>query len=64
MFTSKFRIVFVIILIGLISLTVDAVKEIMVSGQVSFWESLKILIPKYKLYSRIILLATIMYRGG
>ncbi|MBI5238752.1 MAG: PAS domain-containing protein, partial [Deltaproteobacteria bacterium] len=60
----KFKIVFVVILIGLISLTIDAALEILVFGQGSIWDSLRVLIPKYKLYSRMALLLAIIALGG
>ncbi|MFZ5453045.1 MAG: PAS domain S-box protein [Thermodesulfobacteriota bacterium] len=63
-FSSKFKTVFVVILIGLISLTVDLGLEILTYHQGSLWDSLKILIPKYKLYSRMALLLTIIALGG
>lgn len=60
----KFKIVFVVILIGLISLTIDAALEIFVHSQGTIWDSLMVLIPKYKLYSRMILLLAIIGLGG
>ncbi|MBI4642474.1 MAG: PAS domain S-box protein [Deltaproteobacteria bacterium] len=64
MLAGKFKIVFVVILIGLVSLTTDAAMELMVLGQGSIGDSLQVLIPKYKLYSRMVLLLAIIALGG
>jgi PAS domain S-box-containing protein len=60
----KFKTVFVVILIGLISLTIDVAVEIFVLSQGTIWDSLMVLIPKYKLYSRMVLLLAIIGLGG
>lgn len=64
MFISKYKFVFVIIFIGLISLTVDVAREIIFYSQGPHWESLLAAIPKYKLYSRAVLLLALIALGG
>ena len=64
MFISKYKIVVVVILIGLISLTVDVAREILFFQQGSPWDAFLVFIPKYKLYSRMVLLLTIIALGG
>jgi two-component system cell cycle sensor histidine kinase/response regulator CckA len=64
MLPSKFKTIFIVILIGLISLTLDAAWEMFLWGQGSLWDSLTVLIPKYKIYSRMILLLSIIALGG
>ncbi|MDD5642266.1 MAG: PAS domain S-box protein [Syntrophales bacterium] len=63
-FPGKYKTVFAVILIGLISLMLDLGLELLTYHQGSLWDSLRILIPKYKLYSRMALLLTIIALGG
>ncbi len=64
MFTSKYKTIFVVILIGLVSLVIDVAREILTFSQGSLWDSLMVLIPKYTLYSRMLLLLAIIALGG
>jgi two-component system cell cycle sensor histidine kinase/response regulator CckA len=64
MFISKYKIVFVAILIGLISLTVDVAREILFFRQGSLLDAFLVFVPKYKLYSRGVLLLAIIALGG
>lgn len=63
-FPGKFKTVFVVLLIGLISLILDLGLQILTYQQGSFWDSLKILVPQYQLYARLALLLTIIALGG
>jgi PAS domain S-box-containing protein len=64
MFISKYKIVFVVILIGLISLSLDVAGEILFAQHGSLWDTFLVVVPKYKLYSRMVLLLTIIALGG
>ena len=64
MHPHKFKTIFVVILIGLISLTLDATTQVVSFQRGAIWDSLTVMIPKYKLYSRMILLLAIIGLGG
>ncbi|MEW6660386.1 MAG: PAS domain S-box protein [Thermodesulfobacteriota bacterium] len=64
MFVSKYKVVFVVILIGLISLAIDVAGEILFFQEGSLWDAFLVFIPRYKLYSRMALLLTIIALGG
>lgn len=63
-FPSKFKVVFVVILIGLISMAVDVAREILFFRQGTPLDAFLVFIPKYKLYSRMVLLLAIIALGG
>jgi len=60
---NKYAIIFLVILIGLISLTIEAALELLHTGG-SLWDALVIHVPKYKLYSRIMVLLSVICMGG